>query len=184
MKHTGTVELETERLILRRYTREDAAAMYRNWASDGEVTKFLTWPTHPNPEITQMVIDDWISHYDQENYYHWAIIVKENGAEPIGDIAVVQLMDFIEGAEIGYCISRNWWHQAVTSEALGAVMDYLFDVVGMNRVQACHDVNNPNSGGVMKKCGMKFEGMLRQAGKNNQGIVDVCYWGQIRADRP
>lgn len=44
MKHCGTQRLETNRLVLRRYEEEDAAAMYRNWASDKEVTKFLMWP--------------------------------------------------------------------------------------------------------------------------------------------
>ncbi len=183
MQHVGTQTLETERLILRRYTKEDAPAMYRNWASDDEVTKFLTWPTHPNEAVTQMVVDDWVSHYGQENFYHWAIVLKDNGDEPVGDIAVVQVMDVIEAAEIGYCIGRKWWHQGITSEALRAVMDFLFDTVGLNRVEAGHDVNNPHSGGVMKKNGMKYEGTLRQSGRNNQGIVDVCRYAQIKADR-
>lgn len=46
MNHLGTVVLETTRLKLRRFTIEDAEGMYRNWASEDEVTKFLTWPTH------------------------------------------------------------------------------------------------------------------------------------------
>ena len=44
MKHSGTQRLETDRLVLRRYTRADAAAMYKNWASDDGVTKYLMWP--------------------------------------------------------------------------------------------------------------------------------------------
>ena len=50
MEHKGTVTLETPRLILRRLTLADAEPMYRNWASDPEVTKFLTWPTHSSVE--------------------------------------------------------------------------------------------------------------------------------------
>jgi ribosomal-protein-alanine N-acetyltransferase len=46
MTHRDTVTLETERLILRRFEFDDAEAMYRNWANDPEVTKFMTWPTH------------------------------------------------------------------------------------------------------------------------------------------
>ena len=48
MKHCGTLTLETDRLILRRYQAEDYKAMYKNWASDSQVTKYLMWPTHPN----------------------------------------------------------------------------------------------------------------------------------------
>lgn len=68
-------------------------------------------------------------------------------------------------------------------EALKAVMDYLFDVAGMNRVVATHDVNNPKSGRVMDKAGMKYEGTLRQAGLNMQGICDSVYHSMIRSDR-
>ena len=60
MKHLGTVELKTDRLILRRFTMDDAEAMYRNWASDPEVTKYLTWPAHANPEISRKDLERWI----------------------------------------------------------------------------------------------------------------------------
>ena len=60
MKHIGTKNIETERLILRRFTLDDADAMYRNWASDDEVTKYLTWPAHSSVDITKMVLADWV----------------------------------------------------------------------------------------------------------------------------
>ena len=68
-------------------------------------------------------------------------------------------------------------------EALMAVADYLFDVVGIKRLMATHDVNNPKSGRVMQKAGMKYEGTLRQAGHNIQGICDASVYSIIRSDR-
>ena len=68
-------------------------------------------------------------------------------------------------------------------EALRAVMDYLFDTAGINRITAGHDVNNPNSGRVMEKAGMRKEGILRCGGKNNQGICDVACYALLRSDR-
>ena len=68
-------------------------------------------------------------------------------------------------------------------EALMAVADYLFDVVGIKRLMATHDVNNPKSGRVMQKAGMKYEGTLRQAGYNMQGISDASVYSIIRSDR-
>ena len=88
MNHLGTVTLETERLILRKFTMDDADAMYKNWASDQEVTKYLTWPAHNNVAVTQMILDDWTSNYSRTDYYQWAITLKENGSEPIGCIGV------------------------------------------------------------------------------------------------
>ena len=70
MNHCGTQTLETERLILRRLTMADADAVYRNWASDPEVTRFLTWPTHPDPEVTRQVLAAWLPLYEKKDYYH------------------------------------------------------------------------------------------------------------------
>lgn len=183
MNHVGTQRLETDRLVLRRYIRDDAQAMYRNWASRDIVTKFLTWPTHTSTEVTRSIIDEWVNAYSDDNCYHWAIVIKDNGDEPIGDIAVVEIKEKASVAHIGYCISNDWWNKGITSEALRAVIDFLFDVVGFNRVEARHDSNNPNSGKVMQKCGMKYEGTLRSSDWNNQGICDACYYGLLKAER-
>lgn len=79
MKHCGTKKLETNRLVLRRYVNEDALAMYKNWASDDEVTKFLTWPTHSSQEVSQSVTEDWVKQYSDESYYHcyYALLKSE-----------------------------------------------------------------------------------------------------------
>lgn len=183
MKHCGTQRLETDRLVLRRYVKEDAAAMYQNWASDQEVTRFLTWPAHSSLEVSQRVTEDWVNQYSNENYYHWAIVLKDNKDEPIGDIAVVNWKENISTVQIGYCIGRTWWHRGITSEALKAVMDFLFDVVDANRVEARHDPRNIHSGNVMKKCGMKYEGTLRSSDWNNQGVCDACYYALLKSER-
>lgn len=183
MKHLGTQRLETERLILRRFSRQDADAMYRNWASDDEVTRYLTWPTHPSVDVTDSVLTHWVKSYTDERTYQWAIVVKENGQEPIGSISAVKQNDDISMVEIGYCIGKSWWHQGITSEALKAVMDFFFDEVGANRIEARHDPRNPHSGKVMQKCGMKYEGTLRSCDRNNQGISDACYYAMLRSDR-
>lgn len=182
MHHCGTQRIETERLILRRFVREDAGAMYKNWASDDLVTKYLTWPTHSDLGVSKYVIEQWVNSYADENSYNWAIVLKENGEEPIGSISVVEMKESISMVHIGYCIGRAWWHQGITSEALQAVIDFFFDKVGANRIEARHDSNNPNSGSVMKKSGMRYEGTLRGAGRNNQGLCDECYYGILKGD--
>ena len=181
LTHKGTRTIETPRLILRRAVREDAQPMFRNWASDPEVTKYLTWPAHGSVAISQMVIDSWLEEYEKDSYYQWMIVPKELG-EPIGSISVVRQNEQIEEAEIGYCIGTRWWHQGIVSEALTAVIRYLFEEVGMNRVAARHDPNNPNSGRVMRKCGMIYEGTARSADRNNQGVCDAAHYAILRSD--
>lgn len=180
MNHTGTPILETNRLILRPFRSEDAENMFHNWASDPEVTKFLTWPTHTNVEVSRYVLSDWIPHYAEPDYYHWAITLD---GYAIGSMAVVDHDDRIGKAHIGYCIGRNWWRQGIVSEALQCVINFLFHEVGYQRIEARHDPRNPHSGAVMRKCGMKYEGTMRQSDWNNQGVCDACWYAILKSER-
>lgn len=181
LTHKGTQTIETSRLILRRAVREDAEPMFRNWASDSDVTKFLTWPAHSNIAVSEIVIGSWLQEYEKESYYQWMIVLKELG-EPIGSISAVRQNDRTEEAEIGYCIGIRWWHRGIMTEALAAVIRYFFTQVGMNRISARHDPNNPHSGSVMRKCGMKYEGTTRSSDRNNQGLCDTAHYAILRSD--
>jgi ribosomal-protein-alanine N-acetyltransferase len=183
MKHCGTRSIETDRLLLRRFTLGDAEAMYRNWASDPEVTEFLTWPPHADTSVTKEVLEQWVSSYRRKNYYQWAIVLKEHGNEPIGSISAVHMNDDIAMVHIGYCLGKAWWRRGIMSEALKAVMDFFFDEVGANRIESRHDPRNPHSGMVMKKCGMKYEGTMRSSDRNNRGICDACQYALLRSER-
>ena len=181
LNHKGSKIIETERLILRPFTMADADAMFRNWASDDEVTKYITWPTHESVEITKMVLSDWTSHYAESDFYNWAIVPKEIG-EPIGNISVVRINPKTDCATMGYCMSRAHWHRGIMPEALNAVVDFLFGEVGFNRIEAEHAAENGASGRVMEKAGLRYEGTHRQAGKCNAGIVDLVWRAILKED--
>jgi ribosomal-protein-alanine N-acetyltransferase len=181
MKHLGTKELETNRLILRRLTINDIESVYNNWANDDDVTHYLSWPTHRDTSVTKNVLEEWIKNYSEDDFYQWGIVVKDIN-EPIGTISVVDKNDDIKMVVIGYCIGKQWWNKGITSEALNAVIKFFFDEIGVNRIEARHDPNNQNSGKVMIKCGMKYEGRLRQAHKNNAGICDHIVYGILAED--
>ena len=116
MRHLGTVNLETNRLLLRKFKIEDAEDMYNNWASDNEVTKYLSWKTHSNIEETKEILKSWIENYSKNDFYQWAIVLKENN-QAIGSISAVKNDDSIEMVHIGYCISRKYWNKGITSKA-------------------------------------------------------------------
>jgi ribosomal-protein-alanine N-acetyltransferase len=182
MKHLGAKTIETERLILRKFKVIDADMMYKNWASDDNVTKFLTWPTHNSVEISKYVLMDWEEKAKSNDNYQWCIVLKQTG-EAIGSIGVVQLMETIDTAEIGYCIGSEFWNKGITTEALRSVINFLFNQVEVNRIEAGHDVNNPASGKVMQKCGLRFEGIQRKRGRNNVGICDMAVYGMLKEDQ-
>ena len=181
MQHKGTPRLETPRLILRRFVPEDAEAAFRHWTSDDEVTRYLTWPTHQTPEVTEGFIR-WVTDgYAAPDSYQWAIELKSNHAL-VGNISAVGCNEAIDAIELGWVLGRAWWGQGIMPEAAGAVLRFFFEEVGANRVWAGHDIENGKSGRVMEKIGMRREGTLRAAGRNNRGIVDMAVYGVTRAD--
>jgi len=181
LKHLGTVVLETPRLLLRRFELYDAEAMFRNWTNDPDVTKYLTWQPHGDVSVTRSIREKWVSSYENNSYYHWAIVLKTIN-EPIGSIAAVEQRDDIRMVHIGYCIGKPWWHQGYMTEALTELIRFFFEDVGMNRIESRHDVANPNSGKVMLKCGLRYEGTARQGDINNQGIHNTAYYAILAED--
>ncbi|MCD1146605.1 GNAT family N-acetyltransferase [Peptoniphilus sp. KCTC 25270] len=157
---------------------DDIEFAFKNWTSDEKVTEFLRWPTHKDITITQRVLEDWIDNYKNENYYQWAIELKEI-SEPIGSISVVDMDDKTDKVHIGYAIGSNWWNQGITSEAFKGIIPFLFEEIKVQRIESQHDPNNPNSGKVMLKNGLTFEGILRQADWSNKGIVDASMYSLL-----
>lgn len=179
MNPIGTKTINTKRLILRPFQVEDAREMFENWASDPEVTQYLTWLPHESVETTKESLKRWVEGYQNPLQFKWAIVFNN---EVVGSIDVVHLEEKLDAVEIEYALSRRCWGKGIMTEALIAVSRYLLEEAGCNRVCARHDVNNPASGKVMQKVGMTYEGTLRQIGKNNQGICDMTYYSIIKAD--
>lgn len=181
MNHLGTVRIETERLILRKFVFSDAWQMFVNVTSDPKVNKFLTWELHEDVSATERLLAEWNEKYNNPARYCWAIELKEIG-EVIGNIAAPTIKERTETAEVTYCLGSRWWGHGIVPEALRAVMEFLFYEVGLNRIEAGFDINNPNSGKVMEKVGMCKEGVHRQAGRNNQGLFDLVLYALLRED--
>ena len=179
MEHKGTTTIETPRLILRRFTVDDAEAMYRNWASDEAVTRFLTWPVHADAGVSRAILEEWVAASGEPSYYQWAIELTGLG-EVIGAVSVVRQDADTSCAELGWCIGRRWWNRGLMTEAAGAVRDYLFREVGFSRIEAKHDADNPASGRVMCKIGLLYEGTSPKSGVNNRGVVDLVRYGLTR----
>ena len=182
MQHKGTLELDTDRLALRKFRNNDAQTMFQNWASDPSVTRYLHWSAHKKIEETQQIIDMWCGCYSDKKFYQWAITLKDSDML-IGSISVVRIDEDVSECEIGYCIGKQWWSQGITTEACKKVVQFLFDQVGANRISAKHCVENIASGKVMQKCGMKYEGTLRQATITGaEEICDLAIYSVLRKD--
>ncbi|MDL2252519.1 GNAT family N-acetyltransferase [Ruminococcaceae bacterium OttesenSCG-928-I18] len=153
----GTQPIETPRLFLRRFTLQDAPAMYENWGKDPEVTRFLRWEPHRNPRESEEMIGQWVAGYEKDDTYHWAIERREDGAL-VGSIGVFFSGEAgaPKGWQPAFCIGRAFWGQGYTSEALRAVLDYFVKSTGEKTLYGCHAVENPASGRVMQKNGFLY----------------------------
>jgi ribosomal-protein-alanine N-acetyltransferase len=152
--------LETGRLLLRKVTLDDAADIFE-YASDPEVPKYMPWEPHRSIEDTLDYLAHVMERYRQRQAGPWGIVHKGD-AKLIGTCAYGSWHQEHNRAEIGYVLSRRYWGQGYTTEAVRAIVGFGFQVMGLNRIEARCEVPNIASARVMEKVGMQFEGVLRQ----------------------
>lgn len=169
MNLIGTKVLETKNLVLRKVTVKDAEEAYNNWCSNPKVSFYLPWNVHKNVEETKELFSFWEDEYKKNDVFRWIVQLKET-KELIGTIDVVSSDLKSEVLEVGYCYSENNWGKGYGTEALKAVLKYLFLEVDCYLVYAKHNSNNIGSGKVMQKAGMHFEGSLRDRLVDDSGV--------------
>ncbi|MBD5104358.1 MAG: GNAT family N-acetyltransferase [Ruminococcaceae bacterium] len=150
--------IETERLILRPLEVSDAEHIFNTWASDPRVTKFMTYTTHKSSETTK----EWLESVERDaqdndsKKHEIGFQLKESG-KLIGSGGAYYKPEF-DRWSIGYNLAFDYWHQGYTSEAMKGLVDTL-SKMGIKHFISDHAVDNPNSGKVMEKIGMKFDHM-------------------------
>lgn len=146
----NTPTIYTERLILRKFKEYDANPLFEI-LGDKEVNTYLPWfPLKTIGEATIFLQERFLKTYEKPSGYRYAICLKENNI-PIG---YVWLSDD-ESNDLGYALKKEYWNRGITKEATKAVVARIKDA-GYLYITATHDINNPNSGAVMKKLGMQY----------------------------
>ena len=155
MSKNGTINLETKRLKLRKLELKDANLAFKNWCSDVDVSKYMTWSTHKSVDETKEWISETERVYLENINYEWGIVLKETN-EIIGSIGVYLKEEFDNRYEIGYAISKKYWRNGYTTESLRCVMDYLINKENIKRFIGRHAKLNGASGSVMQKAGFRY----------------------------
>lgn len=178
MLGVGTRLIETERLILRKIDKDDYPLVYKNWTSDPLVSRYLSWDTHQSEENTKAYIEYKVNNYEGHDFcFDWIVVLKENN-EPIGEISAVRVSLLHDLVEMGDCYGSKFWNKGYATEALKAFIKYMFEEAEVGMIIACHMSNNPASGKVMIKAGMKYDATLKNyfVDKNTKKRVDkICY---------
>ena len=172
MKNIGTKNLETERLVLRKFVPSDYIKAYENYCTDENVTRYMTWYPHKDLNETKELVNGWVSKYNDNKFYHWVITLKDVD-EAIGSISVVEIDEAKEEAEIGYCIGYTYWNKGLVTEATKKVIEYLFEEAEVKSIIAKHDSRNEGSGRVMQKCNMMYYGEQSYTNKGEDVSLKV-----------
>ncbi len=152
--HDNNKVLETDRLILRRFSSNDAQDMYKNWISDPLVQKEYGEPIYESLEDVQELIGLWIKQYGEDYLYRWAVIQKDAG-ECIGQVAFCKNYTEHKTVEAEYCIGTNFWGKGYATEALKAVIEHTFECTSYETIEAYVREENRKSERVLIKAGMK-----------------------------
>ena len=168
MKNLGTKKLETERLILRKINKNDYKKAFKNWCNSEKVERYVTWKKHKDELETKELYDIWVSEYD-DTTYRWIIELKING-DVIGTIGVSKKFLSSSTCELGYCLGDKYWNLGIMTEAVVEVIRFLFEECEAETIWAEYLENNPASGKVMQKAGMKYEGTLRKRVVDKENI--------------
>ena len=162
----GTEVIETERLILRPFTLDDAKGCFENYTSDPQTTLYLTWDAHDSLAVTEEFIRAKLPLYMKEDHFDWVVTLKDQNKTIIGAISCVNFVRKDRYAEIGYCYGSCFWHRGYATEALKAVIRYLFLECDVEVISARYISVNERSGKVMKKCHMSKTAVLKEFGYN------------------
>ena len=179
LTHVGTNTIETERLILRRFKYEDNASMRKNWIADEKIQTMYSEPVYSTAEEVKELLDKYIGSYERDDYYRWAVVEKSSG-ECIGQIAYFLVDSKNHFAEIEYCIGAAFQGKGCATEAAKAVIAYGFDSINLHKVQICTKTINKPSKRVIEKCGLTYEGTLRDYFYMNGEYVGRLYFSILR----
>lgn len=160
LTHIGTITIETMHLILRRFNYTDDDAMLKYWIADEKIQSMYAEPVYTTKEAVKELLDKYIHSYENEDYYRWAIILKDTD-ECIGQIAFFLVDSKNHFAEIEYCIGSAFQCRGYATEATKAVIQFGFEQIYLHKVQISTKENNIASKRVIEKCGFNYEGTLR-----------------------
>jgi RimJ/RimL family protein N-acetyltransferase len=158
---TVTLPITTERLVLRRYTHDDAEDTLE-FASQPSVARVTSGNIEATEEGIRRYIDLQNSYqpFEKDKAFDLAIQRKEDG-KVIGLVTLI-CRDHKKGV-IGWALGVAYRGQGYATEAASALMDYGFRSLGLHRIQADTSSGNPDSLRLMERLGMRCEAQLREA---------------------
>ena len=160
----GTVELWTDRMILRRYRPEDADALYQYLGTDPAMYQYSGWNPYATLEMARETVQSFIHSYDDVHTYSW---VMDIDGVIVGTIGAYDYKD--DQIEVGFSVVRDWQGRGLATAALRKVLEYLTKNEGISCVTAWCAAENVGSQRTLEKSGMRLiseeKGGLKVSGR-------------------
>jgi RimJ/RimL family protein N-acetyltransferase len=154
----GAEAVRTDRLLLREPHIDDADAIFEEYATDPEVTRYLTWVPHRARATVAEFLEGVIARRRTGEEYSW-VLTRPGPDRAIGMIGARVLGPSID---IGYVLGRRHWRQGLMSEAIAAITAMVLSQPDIYRVGAVCDAENVGSARALEKAGFEREGLLRR----------------------
>ena len=154
-------KLYTRRTCLRKMLKSDSYDMYE-YARQQEVTEYLLWDPHPSESYTAKYLAYLQSRYRAGDFYDWAVVMRDT-YKMIGTCGFTRFNIESNSAEVGYVLNPDFWGMGLAPEVVSKVLEFGFNELDLNRIEARYMVGNDRSRRVMEKVGMTFEGVNREA---------------------
>jgi len=151
----NTPTLQTERLLLRPFTYEDAEDVFTCWESDPDVAKYMFWTSHNDIDKTKEWISFEIGQIEKDDWYRFALVLKETNV--LIGTGLIYFEEEVDSWEIGYNLGKKYWGKGYTTEAMKQIISFAQEELGITEIVGRYAKENPESGKVMEKLGFQFE---------------------------
>jgi len=180
---TAFPTLSTGRLYLREMVAADADAIFRI-RGDYEVTRLNIGPAYASVDEARALVERMARLYAQGKELRWGIAHREegDGAPVVGMIGFNEWNRQDRRASVGFDLARARWGQGIMREALGAVLRFGFEELGVNRVEADTSAENARSIRLLESLGFVREGCRREQYFDEGAFHDLYLYGLLRRE--
>jgi ribosomal-protein-alanine N-acetyltransferase len=170
----------TERLVLREITLADVEDIFA-YSCDPEVFLYVGGSVHKTIEDSRKFIGEVLKQFEDQEILMWGIYHKGD-KRLIGDCGFIQWDRKNKRTELDYLLSKDYWNQGLMTEAVRALIEFGFEQMKLERIQAICETANVASSRVMEKVGMQYEGLLRSYIRYEGKCLDMKMHSITRQD--
>jgi [ribosomal protein S5]-alanine N-acetyltransferase len=171
--------LQTDRLLLRNISHDDASALLELRSDDG-VMEYIGRPKMKTEEEAMIFIKNILESVEKNDSIFWAIAEKELPEQMIGTICFWRIEKEHFRAELGYLLHKNFWQKGLMKEAASRVIRWLFETTAIHSIEANLDASNVASEKLLESLGFIKEGHFKENFYFNGKFTDSATYSILR----